>query len=566
MRVGFNRFICCASVLILQCALLPIYSIAADETEAEKSEVKFTAVEENNSAIPSLQANPSQTVDPLLSSSPHQRSDDVQSNAEIYDLSGHMSLSELVGRSEISVQADDNSQFVSHLIEYQISGDEFASQVGEANLAESIKSGRSYNRDSRAAMERTVQAAAQTGQTLALLLPSVSIRANRGYEKSTPGTQVDDVTGELVAMSEHKRTDVVLTVTQTLFNLATFQDWRRTKVKEQASEESYRVKDGDAYTSTVEAYLSLVSSRLQADVAGDFEAQLAELLNYIEKRAGAGAATVSDMARVRARSEAILSTRLELESAHRAAGTDFVRLTNLIPEKIRLPSLEDVGVSMLPGSFNSAVAKAMSSNPEIGALEAELQAEKISRIAAKGRFLPRVEAEYTDTYTDNAGGSESTQRDRRVMMVLNWNIFSGGKDYNYHLERTARHRELQYRLDDQRRRVVQALSANYAALELTAKRITSGYLELKSISTAADAMSKRMFSGNQSLLDLLDVYNQRYMVRSRLVTLHVFEMNTVAQLVRLTHGAPWPMIEESSEAVEQNQPAQSFDESYWDES
>lgn len=559
MSVRFNRLICCVLVLILQCVLLPIYSIAADEIQAKKYELKSVPVEGQN-----LQNIPPQTIDRLLVSPSFAQVDGSRQDIESFDVSGHKSLFDLVGRAEISVQADDNSQFISHLIEYQMPGDELASQVGEANLLESISAGRIYNRESRAASARRDQAAAQTGQTLALLLPSVSVRANRGYEKSTPGTQVDDTTGELVAMSEHKRTDVVLTVTQTLFNLATFQDWRRTKVKELASEESYRVKDGDAYISTIEAYLSLVSSRLQADVAGDFEAQLAELLSYIEKRAGAGAATVSDMARVRARSEAIFSTRLELESAHRAAGTDFVRLTNLVPEKIRLPVLEDVGVSMLPGSFDSAVAKAMSANPEIGALEAELQAEEISRFAAKGRFLPRVEAEYTDTYTDNAGGSESTQRDRRVMMVLNWNLFSGGKDYNYHLERTARHRELQYRLDDQRRRVVQSLSANYAAFELTAKRIDSGYLELKSISTAADAMSKRMFSGNQSLLDLLDVYNQRYMVRSRLVKLHIFEMNTVAQLVRLTHGAPWPTIEEPSEAVKQKQPS-SLVEPYWND-
>jgi adhesin transport system outer membrane protein len=125
------------------------------------------------------------------------------------------------------------------------------------------------------------------------------------------------------------------------------------------------------------------------------------------------------------------------------------------------------------------------------------------------------------------------------MLVLNWELFSGGSDYNYHLEKVARHKELQYRLDDQRRSVVQALSANYAALASTRDRIKSGYQELQSISIASEAMSKRMLSGNQSLLDLLDVYNQHYQVRARLVSLHTLEMNTVAQLARLTLGTPW---------------------------
>ena len=124
------------------------------------------------------------------------------------------------------------------------------------------------------------------------------------------------------------------------------------------------------------------------------------------------------------------------------------------------------------------------------------------------------------------------------MIVLNWNLISGGSDYMYGLERGARHKELQYRLDDQRRRVVQALSANYATLATTRERIISGYQELESISTAAEAMSKRMLSGNQSLLDLLDVYDRFYQVRSRLVSLHILEMSTVTQLVRLTLGTP----------------------------
>jgi hypothetical protein len=59
-----------------------------------------------------------------------------------------------------------------------------------------------------------------------------------------------------------------------------------------------------------------------------------------------------------------------------------------------------------------------------------------------------------------------------------------------------------------------------------------------------------MLSGNQSLLDLLDVYDRYFQVRSRLISLHVLEMNTVAQLIRLTHGTPWPALEITSSAAE----------------
>ncbi|MDT8318283.1 MAG: TolC family protein, partial [bacterium] len=447
------------------------------------------------------------------------------------------SLAGLIGMSEISVLADVEGHFTNSMAKNQILEGEFAIQVDETGLLESIRTGRSFNRESRAALARIEQAKAQTDQAKALLLPSVSVRASHGEETSEPSV-VPDANNNLVS-DTHMRTDASLTITQPLYNLPTFLDWRRRQAREQARRESYRVSDGDAYISTVDTYLSLVSSRLQADVMRDFAAKLADLLSYIEKRAAAGAASVSDMSRVRARSQQALSSRLEHESAHAAAGTEFVRLTNIVPQKVRLPKLEDIGHSFLPESFDMSVTTAMQSNPEIATLVSELKAEKISKAAAEGRYLPTVEAEYTDTYSDHAGGSDDSQRDKRLMLVMNWKLLSGGKDYKYNVERIARYKELEYRLDDERRRVVQALAANYAELATTGERIAAGYEELESLSIAVEAMSKRMLSGDQSLLDLLTVYDNYYKLRSRLIGLHILEMNTAAQLIRLTLGAPW---------------------------
>lgn len=534
----FKWCVCCALVLILQFVLSPIATIAAAEMQVGGAKSKSAPPKDVDPPEPSVQNNPHQPVDSLPDSLTSQKVDGFQQAAGGFVVPEKRNLAELIGMSEISVLADVDGQYVKNMAEIQIIEEDFTRQVGETNLLESIRAGRSFNRESLAALARTEQAKAQTGQALALLSFSVSVRASQGYETSEPSVIVDPDTGELISPDTHLRTDTSLTVRQPLFDLPSFLDWRRRKVIEQARGENFRASDGDAYLSTVNTYLSLLSSRLQADITRDFETQLAELLSYIEKRASAGAASISDMSRVRARSQATLSSRLEQESAHLAAGIEFVRLTNLVPQKVRLPVLEDVGASLLPKSFDIAVATAMKSNPEIAAITAELQAAEIEKSAAKGRYLPRVDAEYTDTYSNHAGGSSESQRDKRAMLVMNWDLFSSGRDYSYLVERAARHKELQYRLDDRRRLVVQALSANYAALATTSERITSGYQELKSISTAAEAMSKRMLSGNQSLLDLLDVYDRYYQVRSRLVSLHILEMNTAAQLVRLTIGIP----------------------------
>jgi adhesin transport system outer membrane protein len=536
----------------LQFALSPIAAIAAAETQAVGSVSSLATSNDPNSAT-QLELKAQALTLQRLRELPGSEAFDLPELSAFGRtvVREKRNLAELVGKTEVGVLADVDGQFVKSMAESRMLENDSTKLVNDANLLESIRAGRGFSRDSLAALARSDQAKAQTGQAYALLLPSVAVRASTGYENSQPSVAIDEATGKSVASDTHSRTDLSLSVRQPLLDLPSYFDWRRREVIEKSRDESYRVSDGDAYLFAVNAYLSLVSSRLQIDMTHDFEIQLAELLSYIEKRASAGAASISDMARVRARSQATLSSRLEQESAHAAAGIEFVRLTNLVPRKARLPELEDVGVSLLPESFDLAVSTAMKSNPEIASLAAELKAAEIENSAAKGRYLPRVDAEYTDSWALHAGGdtSSSGQRDKRIMMVLNWSLFNGGSDYENHKERIARQRELLYRLDDQRRRVVQSLSANYATLATTRDRITSGYKELKSISVAAEAMSKRMLSGNQSLLDLLDVYDRLYQVRSRLVSLHILEMSTVSQLVRLTVGTPGASAEARAESA-----------------
>ncbi len=456
-----------------------------------------------------------------------------------FETPGQQSLVGLIGKFELPVFVDTGGEFEKNLPGDAELGDKGATPLGETNLNESVAVGRSFSRESLAAKERSEQAKAQTGQAFALLLPTAYVRASNGDETSTPSVALGS-DGEPIPSETHSRYDYTFTVRQPLFDLPSYFDWQRRKVVEQARAEGHRVADGDAYLATSNSYFSLVSTRIQADLTREFELQLQDLLVYIEKRARAGAASGSDMDRVRARSQAAASSRLGFESAHAAAGIEFVRLTNVVPRMVRLPEPDTIGGAQMPDSLGHAVAEAMTTNPEIASLAAEVQAARIDKNVAKGRYLPRLDVEYSDNKSMHAGGDTDPdgQRDRRIMLVVNANLFNGGADYQYYNERSARYSELKYRMDDQRRRTVQELSANYATLASIRERIGVGYRELMSISMAAEAMSKRMLSGNQSLLDLLDVYDRHYQARARLVELHILEMTTITQIVRLVKGTP----------------------------
>ena len=451
-----------------------------------------------------------------------------------FSLPADQRLSSLMGVEEIDVSIQSLESFSEPL-----SDGATINTNAESDLATAVGAGRSFSRELMAAEERLNQAKAQTGQARAALLPTLSVRHSTGMETSSPAS-IAGPDGKQVKKDRHHREDTGWTFRQAIFDLpGVFETIRRNRLVE-ARGESRRAADGDAYVTSVNAYLSLIATRLQADLSRDFEAQLKELLAYVEKRAKAGASSTADMARVRARSQAALSSLFEQESAHAAAGVEFVRLTNTAPTVLRLPVIEEMGVASLPDNPEAATQMALEKNPEISALMSEIEAANLDRRAAKSRFLPKLDVEYTDSKTLHAQGnpSDDGQKDRRLMLVMNWSIADGGRDLYLNRERAARHTELRYRLDDQRRIVAKTLSAHYATLRATRDRIETGYQELKSITIAAEAMSKRMLSGNQSLLDLLDTYERHYQAKARLVTLHVQEMQAAAQVVRLVHGTP----------------------------
>src|SRR5450830_1096051 len=303
-----------------------------------------------------------------------------------------------------------------------------------------------FSRDVHVADERLGQADAQSSQARALLLPNLSVRYSRGREISSPSSVIDPLTGAAAEESAHIRTDKSITLRQPILDLPSTYDWQRRKEVINSRQESLRGSQADAWLSTVTAYLGLTTSRLIADLSLGYEKQLNQLFDYVDKRANAGASSGSDRQRVLARTLQARAARSQQESAHAAASVEFLRLTNIAPEQIRLPDRADMGV--IPNTVGEAIKIAMENSPDIGSLRAELKAAELDQNVARAKFGPRFDIELSKLTTNNAGGPAGLQEDTRAMVVMNWNLLNGSGDYYLTNEKKARLDEVKYRLDD----------------------------------------------------------------------------------------------------------------------
>lgn len=400
--------------------------------------------------------------------------------------------------------------------------------VVELNLRQAIEAGLIYSRDVLAAQARREQADAQSGQARAALLPSATLRLNGGLERSNP--KASSSTDET---NQHQRNDANFTLRQPIFDRPAQLEWDRREQLGVSRQKATQAVRGDAYVAVVNAYVNLAATRMQVSMAEEFEGQLSKLFDYIQKRATAGAASASDASRVRARSLSAKSSRLEQEASYASAALEFIRLTHLQPKMLRLPTLDELNASVLPTSVEEALNQALENNPDVASLKKELAAAETDVRAAQARYMPRFDVEYTNTMSNHAQGDPGRQKDSRLMLVMNWNLFSGGGDKKIIDEKKARRDEVRYRLENQQLQMRQNLSVQFATLAASRQRLTLGYRELTTLARAATSMNERMFSGNQSLLDLLDVQERYFQARNRLVTLHAQEITVIAQINRL---------------------------------
>ncbi len=409
--------------------------------------------------------------------------------------------------------------------------------VDNINLAHAVLGAYGFSRDIRMAEARKDQALSQSRQARGLLLPSLTLRDSSGRETSSPGSVTDAATGSAKVRDEHLRKDKIVTFKQPLLDAPSLLDWGRRDSIVDSRQGSLISAQGDTYVAAVQSYLNIITTRLLSELYQEYEQQLDVLLNYVSKRAEAGASSQSDMERVRARSLAAKSQRIEQDAAYSAAIVEFIRITNLAPRNLVLPHREEVSRG-LPESYDKGIDAALEANPEMRVLKAELDAAEKDIQAARARHLPRVDFEVSDSKITNAGGPTGLQHDQRAMVVMTWNVLNGSVDYYNLREKQDKRVESFYKLDDQQRRLRQGLSAQYATLDAAKARINAGYREWSATYFAARSMSQRMLSGNQSLLDLLDALDRVQQARARLISLHASEILSVAQIARLVGNFP----------------------------
>ena len=382
--------------------------------------------------------------------------------------------------------------------------------------------------------------------------PSVDTRVASGYDSfnnnttrfrrtrtTFPGTEPgaggqDDGPSGVRTWHNEARLDI----NQMLFdgfetpNLVEAARWRTEVHKEQIrdSEENIALR-------VVEAYLSVLRLREVVDLAMENVQAHVDTLEDVRLRAETGGGNQADVLQSESRVANAMDRLLEQKGDLRQAEIDFQEAVGVMPDQLDLPATPGTEI---PVSVDEAVTRALASNPAARAAEIAIDAYRYDAQAAEGPFVPRFDLQVSAAAEDNVNGVRKSGTELQALAVMRFNLYRGGTD-------TAKLRrarefvsETMLRSRETSRLVEEQIRNDWNQLETSTTRLPQLEARVLSASQVVSAYRQQFELGQRTLLDVLDVENELFQARVRLVEgeyevlfAHYLILHTLGELLDL---------------------------------
>jgi adhesin transport system outer membrane protein len=232
------------------------------------------------------------------------------------------------------------------------------------------------------------------------------------------------------------------------------------------------------------------------------------------------------------RLEAGVGSRVDLEQVEgRRALANTSRLSDVVNLKdVETTYLDVVGqlavadmtpvdsvASALPRSLQEAMQVAFAEHPTLKSAEADIRAAKAQHEAARQNDYPKFNFEVGGNWRDNQNGVEGEERDLRAMVMMRYNLYSGGRDSS-RKEQTAHLLSESKEVRNQTfRQVVESLRLSWAAYQATRSQLGSLRDYVRATTETRKAYGKQFRIGKRTLVDVLNVEAELFEAKRSLV-------------------------------------------------
>ena len=392
------------------------------------------------------------------------------------------------------------------------------------SLRDAVQTAIQTNPDVGIVIERRRAVEYEVKQAKSALYPKVDVRIAYGPEWVTdPATRArlrdNDNDSDVVRLP---RSEVGITVRQLLFDgFAAVHEIDRQEARVRSSSKRIRETSELVALEAITAYLATLRQRELLELLINNVRIHEHYVNLTRSNGTGGASGQADIEQAESRLASAHSYLAEAEGRLIDADSTYNRIIGEEPKDLVRPA---VPLNQLPQSLDSVVGLATDMNPTVRVLRADTDIAEEALKAANSRFSPRLDLQLATNRADNVGGMRGSDIDGSALVVLTYNVFSGGRDLARKRELAARLLESRQRLNRQLRLAEERSRLSWNALQNARSRLSAIYMEVQANERVRDTYRQQFDSGQTSLLDLLDAENELFISKANQLKAEFIEL------------------------------------------
>ena len=289
----------------------------------------------------------------------------------------------------------------------------------------------------------------------------------------------------------------------------------------------YQIVLQEQITKAVKAYFDVVFSHRTVLASESNMTKLNKILEIVTIKYDNGAASIGDLTAIKAN---VSNAQTQLTKV-RSKFTESMRYYEYIVGENyaqTLPYEKNFNINV--STFDLLYERGINRNSTIMNYYDSIEAEKFNLRSKESNFAPKLDFELSlDNIMDKEGYEEREQA-LNALFKLTFNLYNGGKDKNKILTSYSAIRELNFKLDEEKKKLKWNISKLFTSIQSTNESLTSNISEVISLRRMVEAYWEEFNLGQQDLQALLQGHKQLNAAETELIK---YENNNITDFFTL---------------------------------
>lgn len=280
----------------------------------------------------------------------------------------------------------------------------------------------------------------------------------------------------------------------------------------------------------ISAYVNLLAQQRLLILAEEIIKKHREILEKVKKRVTAGISTIADVYQVESRLDQAIVVKEKTEGQLEVAFANFIEAVGFRPDD----KLDDPFLPQEPilSDIECILTRVSQNNPAVIVEENNLKVAIATLDQTLSPFMPTIKAQLVANGPIlNLQGTDGRQSSYTAQLVLDYNLFSGGKDWSNLKAQQQRVLSATKRVDVARRNAAKVSRTAWGTYVSDKKQIKElrASVEVNTKLNRAYELQFELIS--RPLLDLLDAYVSYYRSKNDLINAEAEKSNNHALLL-----------------------------------